>query len=199
QDQVWALPDGSWKTERHYRPVRVRKADGGWTPVDTNLHLLADGSVVPAATTARMVFSGGGSAPMVRLVASGRTLEGGGPFGGLPRPVLDGNAATYPNVLPGVDLRLTADVEGYTEVLVVKDRKAAANPALAKITFPVSGPGLTMMTDRDGNTRVLDDKGATVWGGSAPTMWDTADEMMETTDPGLVNRLGNRPEPELVT
>ena len=34
----------------------------------------------------------------------------------------------YAEVLPGVDLRLTATTEGYREVLVVKSAEAAANP-----------------------------------------------------------------------
>jgi hypothetical protein len=49
--------------------------------------------------------------------------------------------ATYANVLPGVDLKLTADVEGFSQVLVVKDRTAAADPTLATLAFPMTTPG----------------------------------------------------------
>lgn len=54
----------------------------------------------------------------------------------LPEPRLDGATATYPEVFNGVDLRLTADAEGFQRVLVVKSAEAAANPALDRMCGP---------------------------------------------------------------
>ncbi|MFD0479756.1 hypothetical protein ACFQ0B_75140 [Nonomuraea thailandensis] len=46
--------------------------------------------------------------------------------GALPKPTLSGDTATYPEVMPGVDLQVTADVDGFSHLLVVKSRAAAA-------------------------------------------------------------------------
>jgi len=61
----------------------------------------------------------------------------------LPKPRLSGATATYPEVLPGVDLVVRVDEFGFSEVLVVKTASAAANPALSQISFGLSGNGLS--------------------------------------------------------
>ncbi|GAA0522469.1 hypothetical protein Ade02nite_81810 [Paractinoplanes deccanensis] len=170
-DQAWAMPDGSVRYEHRYRPVRVKR-DGRWTPVDTKLAFAADGSVRPGATATGLVFSGGGDGPMVAVAEGAGTLRLGSPVGPLPRPALDGDTATYPEVLPGVDLQLKADVDGYSQVLVVKSREAAANPKLDRLAFSVAADGLTVAADSAGNLRAADAKGKVVLAGNAPLMWD---------------------------
>ncbi|WP_406424211.1 hypothetical protein OH809_03200 [Streptomyces sp. NBC_00873] len=46
--------------------------------------------------------------------------------------VFAANGATYAEVLPGVDLQLKAEIEGFSQLLVVKTAQAAQNPELAK-------------------------------------------------------------------
>src|SRR5262249_18211631 len=97
-----------------------------------------DGTVAPRASTVETAFSGGGAGALV----SGR--HEGKPFtlrwpGSLPRPVISGSTATYPEVFADVDLQVTALETGFSEVLVVKNAKAAANPAWRHLTFGVSG------------------------------------------------------------
>jgi hypothetical protein len=173
-DQVFAQADGTLRLERRSRPVRVRTRDGAWAPVDTFLRFASGGAVVPGATPVGLVFSGGGTGPLVQLNSAGHRLDVGSPFGVLPKPVLDGSSAIYPDVLPGVDLRVNADSEGFTEVVVVKSRDAAKNPALRRISFPFSGPGLRTTADETGNLRVTDASGAVVFGGAPPSMWDSS-------------------------
>lgn len=60
---------------------------------------------------------------MVSLEQGQRTLSVRWPDG-LPQPSLDGATATYAEVLPGVDLQLTAMPDGYREVLRVKSAEA---------------------------------------------------------------------------
>ncbi|MEU4499604.1 hypothetical protein AB0F96_40720 [Streptomyces sp. NPDC023998] len=77
-------------------------------------------------------FSGGGSGPMLSGVKDGRTLSLSWPKP-LPKPTLDGNVATYPEILAGVDLQLKAEVESFSQLLVVKTAEAAQNPELAQL------------------------------------------------------------------
>jgi hypothetical protein len=170
-DQGVAEPAGTVRWEHRYRPVRVKR-DAGWTPVDTTLVVGADGFVRPVAAAADLVFSGGGSGAMVSIAEDGARLQLGSPVGNLPEPVLHGNVATYPEVLPGVDLQLKADVDGYDQVLVVKNREAAANPELAKLRFPLTTDGADVSADAAGNLRATGADGKLELVGNTPTMWD---------------------------
>lgn len=115
-------------------PVRVRRVDGSWVPVDLTLRRAVDGFGVA-----------GDDGPVRRWQRSaGDGPGGGGPFlavvaGVLPAPVLSADTATYAEVLPGVDLRVRVDRGGFSEVLVVKTRDAARSPAMARLRFATSG------------------------------------------------------------
>ncbi|HWG99657.1 MAG TPA: DUF6531 domain-containing protein, partial [Pilimelia sp.] len=170
-DEAWAHPNGTVSVEQRFRPVRVRR-DGGWAPVDTTLVVRADGVVAPKAAVVDVAFSGGGAAPMVTLRQGRSTLALGSPTGELPAPSLEGDTAVYAEVLPGVDLRLRADVDGFAQVLVVKTPEAARNPKLAKLTFGVSGKGAMTRADKAGNLSVVDTTGEVMFVGSTPAMWD---------------------------
>ncbi|MFD5650091.1 hypothetical protein [Streptomyces sp. NPDC127039] len=81
-------------------PVRARRSDGGWAPVDTTLVREADSTVRAKNTTAALTFSGGGSgASLVALENQGHELCFGWPTA-LPEPGLDGDTATYAEILP---------------------------------------------------------------------------------------------------
>ncbi|WP_067503791.1 RHS repeat-associated core domain-containing protein [Actinoplanes sp. TFC3] len=181
-DDGVALPNGQVRWEHHYRPVRVERGTS-WAPVDTTLTAQPDGTVQPAATAVGLEFSGGGTGPMVKVTEAGTALTLGSPLGRLPKPVLQANVATYPEVLPGVDLQLKADVDGYAQVLVVKNRQAAANPKLAELTFPLAGTKLTVSTDSAGNLRATDAKGKVRLSGNAPLMWDASAQQSLTARP----------------
>ncbi|GIF12835.1 RHS repeat-associated core domain-containing protein [Actinoplanes teichomyceticus] len=170
-DRAVATPNGTVRLEHNFRPVRIKQGNV-WKPIDTTLSFTADGRVAPKAAAAAVTFSAGGTAPMV-TVAHGATSVGlASPVGALPAPRLSGDTATYADVLPGVDLELTADVDGYSQVLVVKNARAAANPKLRRLSFGLTGGGATLKTDPAGNLRATDKKGAVVLNGSTPLMWD---------------------------
>ncbi|WP_020389212.1 LamG-like jellyroll fold domain-containing protein [Kribbella catacumbae] len=168
---VFANPDGSFTAELRVKPIRVRRG-GGWLPVNTNLGLGKDSSVRPAATTVPVTFSGGGDQPLVRLGSSSGQIIIRWPAP-LPKPVLSGDTATYAEVLPGVDLRLRATANGFSKVLVVKNRTAATSAALRAIAFGFATDGLARRSDRQGNTGVYDRSGKLVFGAGAPMMWDS--------------------------
>jgi hypothetical protein len=121
-----------------------------------------------------LVFSGGGRQPLVRIRDGDHQLALGWPAP-LPAPVLDRNTATYSGVLPGVDLRLTAHAQGFSQVLVVRDRAAGANPALAALSFGVTTHGLTLRDDGHGNIGAYDARGELAFGSGAPMQWDAAE------------------------
>jgi hypothetical protein len=186
--QVFANPDGTFTQEMNAAPVRARKGDGGWAPIDTTLVRETDGSVHAKNTTTALTFAGGGSGNgLVTLEDKGHKhkLQLGWPTA-LPEPQLDGDTATYVGVLPDVDLKLTALSSGYTSVLVVKTAEAAQNPALATIHMTVSGGSLDIAPTADGGFVARDGDGSPVFESPSGRMWDSAGDTPATaTSPSV--------------
>lgn len=185
--QVLANPDGTFTLRANQRAVRVKR-DGSWRAVDTTLRTAEDGSVAPVATDQDVTFSGGGSTPLVTVHHAGRSLSFNWPTP-LPTPRLDGDTATYPDVLPGVDLRLVAHEDSYSQILVVHDAKAAADPALARVRMTVTGTGLNPRVGDDGALSATDTDGVEVLRGAPPVMWDSTTDgrsgpAPSTSEPG---------------
>ncbi|NUR96512.1 MAG: LamG domain-containing protein, partial [Kribbellaceae bacterium] len=167
--RVSAKPDGTMQAELSPVPAWVQK-DDGWVNADPSLRL-ADHVVTPAATQLPMRLSGGGSAPMATIGSPGRSFALSWP-GILPEPVLDGAKSTYPEVLPGVDLVLIADVGQLSQHLVVKTAAAARNPALRSIRLGLHLDGLTVRGTASGALQAVDRTGAVVFEAPPSTMWD---------------------------
>ncbi|MGA5028301.1 LamG-like jellyroll fold domain-containing protein [Streptomyces griseoincarnatus] len=175
--QVLANPDGTFTQETNAAPVRAKKDDGSWASIDTTLVREADGAVRAKNATAALTFSGGGSgSSLVKLEDDGHELRFGWPAA-LPEPRLEGSIATYADVLPDVDLQLTALSTGYTSVLVVKTAQAAENPALATIRMSVSADGLDIAQTADGGFVARDGDGTPVFQSPAGRMWDSAGDL----------------------
>ncbi|MEE1813400.1 LamG domain-containing protein [Streptomyces sp. BE133] len=175
QTTVFASPDGyTFTLQESAVPVRVSKAGGGWQDPDATLEKRADGSVAPKAAAPQMVFSGGGdNEPLARISRQGRSIELTWP-GVLPEPKLEGASAVYANVLPDVDLKVTATVESFQHVLVVKTPEAAANEKLKKLTFGLATTGLNVKEGVSGNLAAIDDDGRTVFKAPPARMWNSA-------------------------
>lgn len=169
--RVVARPDGRLMWEQHVVPVRVRHG-GGWVPVDTGL-AVRDGRPAPKATVVDVRFSRGGTDPLVTIAAAGGSASMSWPES-LPAPVIDGDTAVYRQVLPGIDLRLRATATGFTQVLVVKDAAAAANPKLRAIRYGWSDAGLALAARADGGFDVTDTSGRVVLAGAPGSMWDSS-------------------------
>ncbi|MET9888120.1 FG-GAP-like repeat-containing protein [Streptomyces sp. NPDC006430] len=169
---TWALPDGTWSVKRYGTPVRVLRA-GAWVPTDATLVFAPSGTVIPKASTVDVAFSGGGTAPLLTGVKDGRTLSLTWPKA-LPTPTLAANVATYAEVLPGVDLQLKAEVEGFSQLLVVKTAAAAQNPELASLKYKVDTVGLNVSVDgTTGSVSAVNPAGQTVFSSPSPLMWDS--------------------------
>jgi hypothetical protein len=146
----------------------------GWVPLEATLRRNADGTASPAATPDDLVLSGGGAGPLATMSESGWSASLAWP-GPLPAPALSGDTAIYSNVLPGVDLSVRADAEGFSEQLLVRSRSAAADPGLAGVRFGLAATGLTFRATGDGGLAGVDAAGASVVTVPAPSMWDAAD------------------------
>lgn len=161
-------------------PVRVKDSSGRWTTPDATLEARGDGTVGPKAAAVDLSFSGGGDdAGLLKIAREGRSLDLGWP-GDLPEPRLDGASALYSEVLDGVDLRLTATVEGFREVLIVKTAQAAANEELKKITFALGTEGLTVKETETGGMTAVDGNGTAVFRSPAARMWDSSGDSAES-------------------
>jgi hypothetical protein len=171
---TYANPDGrSFRLEQTTVPIRVKGPDGAWATPDATLERKGDGSVGPAAAAVDLAFSGGGDGTrLVTMTRDGRTLTLGWP-GTLPAPALDGPNATYPEVFPGVDLRMTATTEGFRQVLVVKTPEAAGNPALKKIEYSFAASGLKVQKTEDGGMSATDGNATPVFTSPPAAMWDS--------------------------
>lgn len=173
--QTFANPGGTLTVDAASAPERVKQADGAWRAIDTTLRVNADGTISPAVVPSALAISGGGTGPMATTTtADGKKLAVKAPFE-LPKPTLDGNDALYKNVLPDVDLRLTAtQLGGWRHVLIVHTAQAAANPALKNIHLEVDAPELNTSADAAGNLTFKDSQGEDRFSGPTSLMWDSS-------------------------
>ncbi|MFD7560364.1 ricin-type beta-trefoil lectin domain protein [Streptomyces sp. NPDC059835] len=171
-DTVVANPNGTLGLTRSVAPVRVKRG-GTWADLDATLVKAGDGTISPKATTSGLTLSGGGTVPLATLEQDGKQIVLSWPDP-LPAPVLEGTSALYREVVPGTDLKVTADQGGgISQILVVKSAEAAKNPKLAKLTTGLKGQGLNVSADAGGNLKATDASGRTVFQAPTPTMWDS--------------------------
>ena len=175
-DAVVADPRGGFTLTENVLPVRVRRG-GGWVAVNTALRRNADGSLSPAAVPGDAVrFSGGGSGPLASISAAGTSLALSWP-GQLPAPVISGSSATYQNVVPGVDLVVTAtslQAGGFSEVLVVHSAAGARNLLRAQLAFGVETRGVRLSPVAGGGLVASGSRASGYYAAAAPLMWDSS-------------------------
>jgi hypothetical protein len=181
-----ANPDGSFTSTTSLLPVRVRK-DGDWVPVDATLQANPDGTYSPRATPHGVTLSGGGDGPLVTLHhQDGSSMVLSMPFT-LPAPTVDGDKALYPSVLPDVDLSVSVtDQGGFSDVLVVHDAAAAADPRIRKLTLAASTDGLTLSSTSWGGMQATTADGTLDYTIPRPLMWDSGS--MPATAPASGSR-----------
>jgi len=167
---VVAKSDGTLERTEDTVPVRTEQ-NGTWVPVDTSLE--ADGSwLTPSATDTHVRFSRGGSDTLAQVQTdSGAWVSESWPDGGaLPVPEVDGSTALYADVVPNVDMQLTATPSGMSEVLVVKTAEAAASPELRQVELQLHGAKVT--ATQTGSTATTAD-GSSL-SAASPTWWDSS-------------------------
>lgn len=171
--EVVAQPDGRMRLTTHVEPVRARKESGDWAPIDTTLRTRSDGSITPVSTVLPVVISGGGEEPFASIRRDGKQFGLKWP-GRLPKPAVAGDTATYAEVLPGVDLTVTATATGFSHNVVVKSREAAQNAELAKLKLGIVTDGVTARRTAAGGIEVAGGSSAEpLLSAPRPMMWDS--------------------------
>ncbi|MFG3589487.1 FG-GAP-like repeat-containing protein [Streptomyces sp. NPDC047990] len=169
--QVFANPSGTF-TEERYTTAQWARKNNKLVDIDTSLHRDDDGTIRPAAATVGLKFSGG-NGPLATITRDGGSMSFTWPTA-LPKPSIEGDTVTYPDVLPDVDLKLRATPSGFAELLVVKSPEAAANPDLKTITYKLSGDGVEVTTDAHGNLSAVNPGGQELFTAPTPRMWDSS-------------------------
>ncbi|MFJ3841052.1 DNRLRE domain-containing protein [Streptomyces sp. NPDC090054] len=219
---VWAQPDGSFKMRLssgatrakvggQWKPIdtTLERVDGGFAAKAVNGRVLfTAGSASTSGSEGRAsrgVSRVSLAAPatvttdppdavstdLVRLTLDGHDLVVAWP-GQLPAPVISGSRALYENVRPGIDLVMSAQEGGFTHVLVVKDKQAAADPLLGQLNYRLSSPDLTFHLDEASRSVSARDKaGKEIAGAPTPYMWDSAGKVAVTE-----GETAPAPEPE---
>ena len=171
--QVTAQPGGGFTLAANPQPVRTPQ-HGAWVPVDTTLHRNPDGTLSPAATAyGTVTLSGGGARPLATTTSGATSYAVSWPST-LPTPTVTGATATYPNVLPGVDLQVSANVAGgFSDVLVVHTPQAAHNPALATLSLAGAVTGGHLAAGPHGGITLTGTPGGNTLDAATPLMWDS--------------------------
>lgn len=111
---------------------------------------------------------------LVTLTTGGHELTVSWP-GTLPEPVITDAQALYQDVLPDVDLLLTARDTGFSHVLIVHTPEAAADDTLTRLTYRLTSPDLTFQIDPATDTVTAHTSdGTEVAVSPTPLMWDSA-------------------------
>ena len=180
---TFANPDGSLTQESSATPIR-EQVDAKWQDVDTTLGPLPGGGFGPRVASTQIMFSSGGAGALARVELSGKSIVTGW-AGSLPVPVVSGNAATYHDVAPGVDLVLVAGVSSYELSVVLTRRPAQSTPSFR---FPLSLSGLTAAQTADGRVQLSDAAHKVVVTSNTASMWDAHRDSL-TGQPSRISAL----------
>lgn len=167
---LFVEPSGARTLVTSLVPQRGRRADGALAPLDLTLQRIGD-QLAPASSAAHVRFSAGGSAPFVVLTHAGHRLSLAWPEP-LPAPIVDGDHATYPEVLPDVDLVVRATDNGFSHVLVVKSPRGAAHARVRRARYRLGGDAILTAHPTGELTAEID--GVRVASAAPAEMWDSA-------------------------
>jgi len=156
RSDMYANTDGTYTRKVYESPVNFKAADGTWQPIDPTLTAAGDGRLHQRANSLEVNFApkANDSQLATLVVDAGHSISYGLLGAASVPPVVSGNTATYREVLPGVDLQLTATGEGDKESLVLHSATAANS-----FLFPLRLRGLTPSLE-DGSVALRDDSGA---------------------------------------
>ena len=167
--RVFANPDGTWTAESSTYPEAAQDpATGEWEPIDTTL-VAEDGGFRAANALSDVLLSDGGDKVFAQLTEQGKDLDWKW-TGTLPKPVIEGPTATYPNVVSNGDLEVTATASGFTYNIVL--RAAPTTPLVLKM--PIATDGAVITETAQGGFEVETKAGEVLAEAPPPVMWDSS-------------------------
>jgi large repetitive protein len=151
--------DGSYTRQLSQQQVNYQDSSGVWQPIDTALAPAAGGGWAEKANSLSVGFAGSAAAPALATVGfgAGRSASLGLSGAAATSATVSGSTATYPEVTPATDLKLTATSTGLEVSLVLHSATAAGS-----WTFPLTLAGLSARQAADGSIQLVDPTGKTV-------------------------------------
>ena len=181
---VTASPDGSFTKTLTVEPSRMLH-QGQWADISTDL--IDAGEVLrPQMAPADLSLGKGKSRHMATVGDSqGHSVTESWPYGELPAPVLKANTATYPGVLPGVDLIQVVKKQGISQVLKIHNADAARDPRVQDLKLKLDSTNVTFVEDGKGGLTGKSAKdGSDVLRSATGQWWDSHYPDASATDPG---------------
>lgn len=186
---IRAKVGGEWKPIDY----NLRRTKDGWEPGATNTRMVfsagsaggdsagrddqrASRSTVERASLVKDVAAAAEATatPLVTLYVADHAIQLTWP-GPVPTPIIDGSRALYPEIFPGADLVLTADDDGFAQLLVLKNRQAAADPQAQQLAYGISSASLTFRLDPVSGIVTAENAYAEeVAMSPTPLMWDSS-------------------------
>ncbi len=158
------------------------QVDGAWKKVDTTLERRG-AWFEPKVAAVGVKISVGGTNELVKVQAeSGDWVTELWPYGNLPTAKVSKNAALFADVLPGVDLRVTATKAGMREVLIVRNEEAAKDDRLASLKFKIRDATLSVHPESKTLLAKTSDGDPVV--ASTPLWWDSSSDSADEESPG---------------
>lgn len=164
--RIFLNPDGTYTSEFSTFPIHYQAAgDDEWLPIELGFRQSSRAGEVAASERAPVAIGLGESTAsdgFLTVESAGHritfSLPASAVTGRTPvRPVIDGIAADYADLLPGVDLRVFARAQGPKTFLILD-----APPTIPSWTFAVDAPGLTLEPQANGSVHFIDAEGQTV-------------------------------------
>jgi hypothetical protein len=183
-EQVVASPDGKFTKTLSSEPVRML-SNGKWEQISTDLEE-RDGVLKPKMVPAQVSLAKGGSQQMSSVAdGKGHSVTESWPYAALPAAQVKGNTATYPGVLPGVDLIQVAKKQGISQVLKIYTPEAARDPRVVELKLKLNAANVTLSSDGEGGLKGQSQaNGEEVLRSSAGRWWDSRHDGASPTDPG---------------
>ncbi|MFC4335327.1 LamG-like jellyroll fold domain-containing protein [Salininema proteolyticum] len=170
---VFATPDGVFAEEVALEPFQAQQDDGSWAPIDNTLVASGNGAFVPTNNDSGLEVSDGGDTVIAKTTdVHGRSVAYTW-HENLPTPEVTGDTAVFPEIVPGVDLKVKATDDGFSKVFEVKTPEAAASPEVANLSMGLELDGYTAAIGETGALEINDFAGNVVAGGPTPIMWDS--------------------------